>query len=484
MSGLFASLNSTVGALSAHSRSIETAGKNLANVNNTSYARQRVVYGDRDTIVTPDGAYSLGLEALGVQQLRDMLIDNQVTRETSLTSYFAAQQKAYQRAQAALGQNISSVDSAVSTSASTGDAGIGAALDDLFNAFQSFASNPTDTGIRQSLLQTASILTDRVQLADKRLAQVQTDLHSQIQTDVAEANGLLDTISDLNNQIARFEIERPGSAVDLRDQRQAAIEKLAKKMTIDVQEISTGQVIVSSPDASGAPVVLVDSDSITGPVAFDPAADTISAGTPATLLGLTSGAIQGSLSAHNEGVQTLRDQLTLIAQQLTTSVNEIYNPGGVATDDFFATLDSNGDPITASTFQLASGLTAFSLHANDGSVGAPAGDNSVALAIARLATQRFSTTGTPPDLIDGTFSSFYGGAVSGLGQATAGATTRLNSQEAIEQLVRSQRDAVSGVSLDEELSDLLKYQRAFQASSRVFQTIDKLLGVVVEQLGV
>ncbi|ACB73681.1 flagellar hook-associated protein FlgK [Opitutus terrae] len=484
MSGLFASLNSTVGALSAHSRSIETAGKNLANVNNASYARQRVVYGDRGTIVTPDGAYSLGLEALGVQQLRDMLIDNQVTRETSLTSYFAAQQKAYQRAQAALGQDISSVGSSVSASASTSDAGIGAGLDDLFNAFQGFASNPTDTGIRQSLLQTASILTDRVQLADKRLAQVQADLHSQIQTDVGEANKLLATISDLNNQIARFEVERPGSAVDLRDQRQAALEKLATKLTIDVQEISTGQVIVSSPDANGAPVVLVDSDSITGPVSFDPATDTISAGTPTTVLGLTSGAIQGSLSAHNEGVQPLRDQLTLIAQQLTASVNEIYNPGGVAADDFFATLDGNGDPITAGTFQLASGLTAFSLHANDGTAGAPAGDNSVALAIAQLATRRFSTTGAPPDLIDGTLSSFYSSAVSGLGQATAGATTRLNSQESIEQLVRSQRDAVSGVSLDEELSDLLKYQRAFQASSRVFQTIDKLLGVVVEQLGV
>ena len=65
--------------------------------------------------------------------------------------------------------------------------------------------------------------------------------------------------------------------------------------------------------------------------------------------------------------------------------------------------------------------------------------------------------------------------MSGLGQAVAGATSRVNDQGRIEQLVRSQRDAVSGVSLDEEMANLMKYQRAFQASSRVFQTIDNLL---------
>ena len=61
MSGLFGSLNSAVNALNAHSRAVETAGKNLANVSNSSYARQRVVYGDRGTVLTPEGAQSLGL---------------------------------------------------------------------------------------------------------------------------------------------------------------------------------------------------------------------------------------------------------------------------------------------------------------------------------------------------------------------------------------------------------------------------------------
>ena len=67
MAGLFDSLNASVKALSAHSRAIEITGKNLANVNNPAYARQRVVYGDRGTVKTPQGAESLGLEALYIQ---------------------------------------------------------------------------------------------------------------------------------------------------------------------------------------------------------------------------------------------------------------------------------------------------------------------------------------------------------------------------------------------------------------------------------
>ena len=86
MSGLFSTLNASVKALNAESRAIEITGKNLANVNNTSYARQRVIFGDRGTVQTPQGAESLGLEALGIQQMRDALLDQQVVREISISS--------------------------------------------------------------------------------------------------------------------------------------------------------------------------------------------------------------------------------------------------------------------------------------------------------------------------------------------------------------------------------------------------------------
>src|SRR5687768_7732641 len=211
MAGLYASINSTVKALAAQSRAIEITGKNLANVNNPDYARQRVRFGDRGTVITPQGAESLGLEALGVEQVRDSLLDRQVMREIALKSSFEAEQSGYQRAQAGLGQSIDRSSSASEASAA-GASGLAGAIDGFFNAFQSFAARPTDDGERQTLLQKTGILTDRFQLADTRLAQVQSDLNAEIATDVDDINDLLETIADLNGQIGRFEINAPGSA--------------------------------------------------------------------------------------------------------------------------------------------------------------------------------------------------------------------------------------------------------------------------------
>jgi flagellar hook-associated protein 1 FlgK len=471
MSGLFASLASSTNALSAQSRAVETAGKNLANVNNATYARQRVIFGDLGTVVTAEGPQSMGLQALGVEQVRDRLLDQQVLREVSLMSAYEAEQQAYQRAQAGLGQSVTGT-SASSTSSSTSDNGISAALDDYFNSFQSLAANPTDAGQRQTLVQRASILVDRFRLADQRLEQVQSDLAAQVTNDVSDVNRILQTIADLNAQIGRFEVNNPGSAVDLRDQRQAALEQLAAKLPVEIRNGTASEIQVVAKDGGGADVILVDQHTVNGTIAFD--GTQITGGTPATVLALSGGSMQGALTARDGAVQTIRDNLDKLAAQLVASVNAAYNPGGT-TGDFF---DATGT--TAGTIALAAGLTPSSLKASDGGA---AGDNTVALAIAALATKKFSTTGLPPDQIDGTFGGHLAKSVSDLGQALAGANARVDNQTNIERIVRTQRDGVSGVSLDEEMAALLKYQRAFQASSRVFGVIDDLLDVVVNRLG-
>lgn len=467
MSGLFATLGNSVKALTAHSRAIETTGKNLANVNNPNYARQRAIYGDRGTIETPNGPESMGIEAIGVEQLRDTLLDRQVMREVSLKASFEAEQSGYQRAQAGLGQSIDRTESATS---GTGAKGLAAAIDDFFNAFQSFAARPTDFGERQTLIQKAQILTDRFQLADQRIAHVQGDLDSEIASDVTEVNQLLQTIADLNGQIGRFEINAPGSAVDLRDQRQAKLEELAAKLPIEVAGSTGGQLQIVAKDGSGADVVLVDLASVQGTVAFN--GTQITAGASATALALSGGSIKGALTARDGAVQVLRNDLDALAAQLVEAVNGAYNPSG-ATGDFFTAAN-----LTAGTISISSGVTTTSLKASDGGA---AGDNDVALAVAQLASTAFATASG--DGIDGTFSEFFSKTVSKLGQALTGANSRVDDQTNIERLVRSQRDGISGVSLDEEMADLLKYQRAYQASSRVFTVIDDLLDTVVNRLG-
>jgi flagellar hook-associated protein 1 FlgK len=464
MSGLFTTLNSSVKALNAQSQAIDISGKNLANVNNASYARQRVLFGDRGTVVTAEGAQSLGLEALGIQQLRDFLLDKQVIRETGLQSSSEALQQAYQRAQASLGQGVDS------TTSTGGSSGLDAALNNFFNSFQSLAASPTDTGVRQQLLQNTNILTDRLNQTDARLAQVQSDLDSQINTDVGTANGLLSTIADLNDQIARYEIGHPGSAVDLRDQRQAKLEELAKVLPVDTQTSPAGNLQLIMRDSGGTPVVLVDGSTVNGTVAFTGSA--ITAGSPATAVTLTGGSIQGALTARDGAVQTLRDNLDKLARQIVTSVNGAYNPSATPGADFF-----NPTGLTAGTVKLSPSLTAMNLVAGTGG----AGDNTIALAVAGVATHQFSLAAG--DAFDGSISQYYSTTVSGIGQSLATANTQVQDQTNITKLVTSQRDGVSGVSLDEEMADLVRYQRAYQASSRVFSIVNDLLDTVVNQLG-
>ncbi|MBI2516351.1 MAG: flagellar hook-associated protein FlgK [Opitutae bacterium] len=468
MSGLFSSLNASVKALTAQSRGIEMAGKNLANVNNTAYARQRVLFGDRGTVQTPEGAQSLGLEALGIQQLRDTLLDRQVLREVALKSGYEMEQQILQRAQASLGQSVGGADAA--GTGSSGGSGIGGALDDFFNAFQGLASRPTDTGERQTLLQKVDILTDRLRLADNRLAQTQADIDTQIQGDVDEANLLLQAIADLNTQIGRAEIGHPGSAVDLRDQRQAKLEELSAKLPIEVRSGTNGMVNVVLKDASSADVVLVNDNAVTGPVTFTGTGFT--GGSPATALAISSGSVAVALATRDGAVQDVRDRLDTLAHQLVVSVNAAYNPTSVPGADFF---DPAG--ITAATITRLSGITAANLKAGTGA----AGDNSIATAVAAVGNQVFATSGG--DFVNGTISQHYNNTVSNLGQALSTANSRAEDQFNIEKIVRSQRDGVSGVSLDEEMADLVKYQRAFQASSRVFSVIDELLDTVVNSLG-
>lgn len=471
MSTLSSSLNASVQALSAQSRAIEISGKNLANVDNTNYARQRIVFGDRGTIQTSQGAESTGLQAVGVEQIRDALLDRQVVREASLSAAYTAQQSGLQRAQAGLGESIDRSQSTTGTSTSSSQQGLGTAIDDFFNAFQGFASSPTDSGQRETLVQSAQTLTDRFQQTDQSLAQVQSDLNTQASTDVDTANNLLSQIADLNAQIGRFEFNSPGSAVDLRDQRQALLEQLGGKISIDVTDSNASQVQVTTKDANGNNVVLIDHASVSNSLSF--AGNSLSAGNPPVALAPTGGSIKGALDARDGGVQTLRNNLDSLAAQFVTSVNAIYNPTG-ATGDFF-----NASGQTAGTIAISSSVTASSLKASDGGA---AGDNTIAQGIANLASTVFSTSGG--DHIDGTIAGAFSASVSRLGQTLATANTNVQDQSNIETLVRTQRDGVSGVDLDEEMANLMMYQRAYQASSRVFTTIDSLMDQVINHLGV
>lgn len=473
MSGIFGELQRASQALNAQSQGVYTTGRNMANVNNAAYSRQRVILGDRGTAITSLGPQGLGVEALGLQHIRDTLLDSQVARETGFLNTLAAESDAYFKAQVALGQQVDRQNSSsfVDGATTAGSGGIGESLDNLFNAFSALSSDPRSTAERQILFQHAQTLVSRFRAADARLAELQTDIDAQIDTDLTRVNELLETISGLNKQIGRFEVGKNGAALDLRDQRQAKIEELSKYIDVVVEQVpdSAGQIRLLSRDATDTPVVLLDSGNAVTPITFD--GTNFSGGTPTTQLDVRGGSLLGHITARDGAVANLRTGLDQLAAQLVTAVNAAYNPGGVSTDFF----DAAG--LTAATIAIDSTLTANNIRSTNST---NPGANDVALALADLAATSFSTGGG--DFIDGTLSNHYRDMVSGIANATSSATDRLEDQKILQRLMVERRDSVSGVSLDEEMTNLVKYQRAFDANARVMRTLDEMLDIIVNQL--
>jgi flagellar hook-associated protein 1 len=473
MSGIFAELQRTTQALSAQTQGIYTAGRNLANVNNPAYARQRVLLGDRGMVQTSLGAQSLGMEVLALRSIRDGLLDAQVLRETSSLTSVEEQADAYYKAQLALGQQVNSQDASfIEGTTNTTAQGIGEALENFFNAFSGLASSPRSTAERQALYQRAAALVNGLNTADQRLAALQTDISDQVTVDVANANEVLEAIRNLNEQIGRFEIGNPGSALDLRDQRQARLEELSQYFSFEVENVpdSAGQIRLIARDAADNPIVLLDSAKDFSPLTFD--GTNVSGGRPTTALALTGGRMHGALTARDGTIATMRTNLDRLSAQLVSAVNGAYNPGGTSTN-FFAPAGT-----TAATIALDASLTAENIRTT---ASADPGANEIALAVAALSTTTFSTGAGAQ--FNGTFGGYYRGIVSLIGNATSNAQSLFEDQTTLQRAITERRDGVSGVSIDEEIADLTKYQRAFEANARMMRVIDEMLDTIINRLG-
>jgi len=466
--GLYDVLRMGLSSLRAQSRAIETVGRNMANVNNPTYARQRVIFGD----VSPTGSASVGVDVIEVQQVRDVLLDRQLVREKSGAAALEAETAAYERGEAAMGETISSV-SDPSLAATTGSNSLTNAMAGFFGAARQLSVDPTNSTQKQMFVQTAKTMTERFQFSNDRLAEVQADLTNQVSNDVDKANVLLTTIKELNLMIATQESKTGTKALTLRDQRQARVEDLAQVMNFKTTTLpdAPNQIQITATSASGVDTVILSGGTTLETLAFAGAALRVVSSN--TALTLTGGSTKGHLTARDGALQTLRNSLNLLAKQMVTSVNAAYNPSGTG-QNFFDPAGTN-----ASSIQLASGLTGLNVRASV--AGGAAGDSSVAQAISKLDIRSFSSTSG--DAINGTMGESYSAAISLFSYSLSQSRMNHENQTGVLNIVRGQRESTSGVSLDEEAAELMKFQRAYQASARVISVVDQMLDIVVNSLG-
>lgn len=468
MLGLFGMLNIGSRALQTQQQGVEVAGQNLANVNNPAYARQRLILQTSAPTATSIGSEGTGVDAVAITQLRSTLLDGQIQSETSIMGFLQSQQSALHYAAAGLGEQLTGSASTADASSVGSTGGLANNLTELFNSFQSLTTAPTSLTNRRMVISQAQQLSTQFNQVDQRLAAVNAQLNESVQSDVLNANQLLSGIAGLNKQIGRAEAATGGTANDLRDLRQQKIEELAKLVNFQSATTPDGAVNISVDGnllVNGTELQDTLQTYTTG--GGQSLVRTANSGTPLNLIG---GSIQGTITARDEALQTLRGGLNNIATQLITQVNTVYRAGydlnGNTNADFFTGTNAADIRVNASLVGDPSQFQA------SGIVGA-AGDSQIALTLAQLASAKQAGLGNQ------TFSDSYTGAITDLGFSLADVNSQLSDQQVVQNMLRDQRSSVSGVSLDEEMIDLVKYQRAFQASAHLVSTVDQMLDVVV-----
>ena len=470
MPGLFGNLSLASKALMAHQAAIQVTSRNIANVNNPEHARQRVIMGDRAFVPTAQGPEGTGVEVLTVEQMRDAFLDKQVVRQIADESSLQAQSDALTNAELALGDRIDrATDPASVQDVTKSTSGIGAALDEFFNAFDALAVSPRDIPARNVALQKAQILADRINNADARLATVQSDLATQIEADLNKANVLLSDIARLNSEIADANIRESGSASDLIDRRQAKLEALSGLLKIETAQIPNayGQIEVRIGGLN-----FVDYGQKLGDLKYDSVNQVITSSQDlAQTLVVGGGAVDGRLSAMKGAINDARTRVQAIATNLATEVNSKYDTATAAASrqEFFVTTSlPSGQLVALNTAIDSSTLKTSSLSL--------AGGNDYLTGIAGL---RSSTVAGLGNL---TLGDYTRNTVGQVGQVLLGINTRLEESTVIKTALTTQRDAVSSVSLDEETADLMRFQRAYQANARVISVVDELLDTLINRM--
>jgi flagellar hook-associated protein 1 FlgK len=451
-------------SLSVQQEEMAVSGQNLANVNNPSYADEQLDVSESAPLPTPVGDEGTGIQINGISESRNPLLDSQIQAEDSVTGSLTAQQTNLQNAESYVDEQITSTSSSATPDSPNG---LAADLSNLFDSFQSLSADPSDLSLRQSAVASAQQVTAQFTQVSAQLSTVQANLNTDVQNDVTSSNQDLSTIASLNQQIVAAQASG-GSADQLVDQRAQTLENLAGLANFSTSAESNGAINVS---IGGVAMVsgVSETDSLE---TYNPGNGQlqVQAQNAGTQITLTGGSIAGEITARDGALASLQSGLNTLASQLITKVNTIYSAGydldGNTGQDLFTGANASDIGVNSNVAADPSQFQA---------AGAPgaAGDNTVALALAQLGDQNVA------GLNNQTFSANYAQTVSDLGSAISSVNDNLNTSQAVGQMLTNDRAATSGVSLDGEMTNLIQYQKAYEASAEMITTLNEMLQTVV-----
>ncbi|MFC5401753.1 flagellar hook-associated protein FlgK [Cohnella soli] len=513
MRSTFHSIETAKRSLMTQQTALQTTGHNVANANTAGYSRQVVnmvaskpmeVMG-MNRSVTP-GQLGTGVEFNSIKRIRENFLDAQYRNESQNNGNWSIQVDTLQKLETIVNE--------------PSDSGLRSVLDKFWNSWHDLSENPESITARKLVRETAKSLTDAFNQTAKQLDDLGADLTENIGVKVDQMNTALQTIASLNDQIRRTE-GFGDNANDLRDQRDLLVDELSKIANISARESLDGsyQVMMGSQ-------VLVENGSYT-PMTVDGIVGSFNGD-------LTGGEVYGMIKSRDQFVVDYKDQLNTLINGIVngevtvtipkgsilpagTVLNGVSYSGALANDltvtvqglnglhqlgytnkvplqaggPFFTSKD--GGPLTANNIQISADIDAdanniassMRTYMDGTTEKSVIGNKDLAMLIAQFNDTKinFASVSTSPSTSVGTANDFFRSLVGQLGIQTQEAQRQADNSKIVVDQVDSRRQSVSGVSLDEEMSNLIKFQHAYNAAARFMTSIDETLDKIINGMG-
>jgi flagellar hook-associated protein 1 FlgK len=455
MSGLFESLSSATSGLTAARLGLDVAGQNLANVNTVGYSRRTLVLADQP----PGDALSpgRGVSVVTIQAMRDTFVNTRLRTEVTGGAYDAA-----------VLDGMTEVESAVGLPGESLDADIAA----FFDSFATLAQDPTSISARDAVIGQGTSLSAAFRTMTERFMAARRNADASIASAADEINQLAAEVAELNTQIVAggFDVE------SLRDRRDVAISRLSELAGVTATTNSEGGVDLAI--GSGRPLVVSGSayavtTSTSGPLGFT----SLSIGGYDITEEVAGGRVGGLLAVRDTLVPGYQTSLDQMAYDFATAVNTAHSAGFDATGApggaFFAPL--------AGVAGAAAAIDVDAALASDGALVAASGtgaigDNAAARAISALRDARVVNGNSA------TAAGAWGQIAFRVGSDVRGAQASSDTHDAVTRQLQRLRDQTSGVSVDEEAANLMRFQRSYEASARYFTTIVDTLDTLMNMV--
>ncbi|GAA2872141.1 flagellar hook-associated protein FlgK [Actinoplanes cyaneus] len=473
MGSTFSGLNTALTSLYAQRRGLEVSGQNIANANTEGYTRQRVTMQSQNANLVP-GVYATttavgnGVVVSSVDRLRNAAMDQRSYTEHASSAYHNARAGSYNLIEDVF--------------AEPSDTALQGRLADMWDGWNAITTNPDQLAGKSAVLEQATTVASTLNDAASALNNQYKAARTGLDTYVDDVNKAADAVAKLNNQIV-IATQSGLQANELQDQRAQQILKLSELVGASATEAENGAINVfvgSAPLVSGFATRSIEIEPGGATRLEDLASSEVNLRWKDTKAAVGAGGTMGAsmeLLAKGGTLDSVTTRLNTIAQKLADSVNTAYS-GGYATDGttgkpFFIRNDNSSTAnVTAAQIRVAVTDPAKLQISSGNPTGTPKVlDGNIADRISDLADSKTDA--------DAEYQSMIGE----LGVSAQSAIRRRDVQNAVTDQVDAARDAESGVNLDEEMTNLLTYQRGYEAASRVLTTIDSMLDQLINRTG-